>query len=348
MVHAAVLGARGYLGRELMRLLLAHPRIDAITPVSSEAGKPYGDLVPAFRHVDLVTADAKAAADADVVFIATETEEARRHVEALPDSPLIVDLSRAHRFAAFAANSDWTYGLSEFLAVPKGARRIANPGCYPTATLIACGPALAAGLAAAGPVISDGKSGVSGAGASPRADLHYAETNEAMRAYKVLGHDHIAEMRAAMHAIESRARQATESRANAAPESRAAATASKAATPRAVRFTPHLVPQNRGLLATVYVPLVPGVDAAKLKAAYSEAYAKSPFVRIVPEPDTSHVRGSNFADVAADVDPEAGLLVARCAIDNLVKGGSGAAVQNMNLALGFPVREGLTAVGGGP
>jgi N-acetyl-gamma-glutamyl-phosphate reductase len=337
MVNVAVIGARGYLGRECMRLLLAHPRVESLTPVSSsEAGKPYGDLVPGFRGrpgLDFVQAKDRKVHGADVVFIATDAEEARKAVAELGAAPkLIVDLSRAHRAAAFEPGSGWTYGLSEFMPVPKGAARIANPGCYPTATLVAAGPALKSHLAAAGPLISDGISGVSGAGATTRADLHFPEANEAVRAYKVLGHDHLAEIRLAANRVEGNS--------GSLPGGQGAI--------RQVRFTPHLVPQNRGLLATVYLPLKPGSDAAAVKAAYASTYAKTPFVRIVPEPDTSHVRGSNYADVAVDVDSEANLLVARCAIDNLVKGGSGAAVQNMNLALGFAVTEGLMAVGGGP
>ncbi|MES2154789.1 MAG: N-acetyl-gamma-glutamyl-phosphate reductase [bacterium] len=329
MVDVAVIGARGYLGRELMRLLVAHPAVGALHPVTSgDAGKPYGDSVPAFRHLtNLVMTHAQAAHDADVVFLATDSEEALKHATELADVPLIVDLSRAHRAAAFEAGSGWTYGLSEFMPVPKGTRRIANPGCYPTATMVAAGPALKSHLVAAGPLISDGKSGVSGAGATARADLHYAETNEAVRAYKVLGHDHLGEIRLATNRIESNG---------------------MIAPVRPVRFTPHLVPQNRGLLATVYLPLVSGATSAAVKAAYASTYAHTPFVRIVAEPDTSHVRGSNFADVAVDVDTDAGLIVARCAIDNLVKGGSGAAVQNMNLALGLDETTGLTRIGGGP
>ncbi len=329
MVNVAVIGARGYLGRELMRLLVSHPEVGSIAPVTSgAAGTPYGDSVPAFRHRrDLVMVDARAAHDADVVFLATDGEQALIHAADLPDVPLLIDLSRAHRALAFEKGSGWTYGLSEFMPVPKGTRRIANPGCYPTATLIASGPALKAHLVGVGPLISDGKSGVSGAGASARADLQYAETNEAVRAYKVLGHDHLGEIRLAAHRVEANG---------------------KTVPVRPVRFTPHLVPQNRGLLATVYLAVKPGFEADAVKAAYASAYADAPFVRIVPEPDTSHVRGSNFADVAVDVDAEAGLIVARCAIDNLLKGGSGAAIQNMNLALGFPEATGLQAIGGGP
>jgi N-acetyl-gamma-glutamyl-phosphate reductase len=330
MVDVAVVGARGYLGRELLRWLLLHPEVDSVSPITSgEAGKPYGESVPAFRHrADLVMAGPAAAQDADVVFLATDGEEAHRVAASLPDAPLIVDLSRAHRAQALEGKGGWTYGLSEFLPVPKGARRIANPGCYPTATLIAAGPALKAGLAAAGPLISDGKSGVSGAGATPRADLHYPEAHDAVRAYKVLAHDHLGEIRGAAARIEGKPADAP--------------------TARPVRFTPHLVPMNRGLLATVYLPAAAGATPEAVKAAYAQAYAGSPFVRTVAEPDTSHVRGSNFADVAVDVDAASGLLVARCAIDNLVKGGSGAAIQNMNLALGLPPTLGLDRVAGGP
>ncbi|MEA3202514.1 MAG: N-acetyl-gamma-glutamyl-phosphate reductase [Thermoplasmata archaeon] len=327
MVDVAVIGARGYLGRELLRWLLLHPQVTSIAPVTSgEAGKPYGESVPAFRHrTDLVMQGPAAAQDADVVFLATDGEEARRHAAGLPDAPLIVDLSRAHRAQALDGADGWTYGLSEFLPVPKGTRRIANPGCYPTATLIAAGPALKAGLASAGPLISDGKSGVSGAGATPRGDLHYPEAHDAVRAYKVLAHDHLGEIRAAAARIEGKP---------------------PAAPARPVRFTPHLVPMNRGLLATVYLPT--SAPADQVKVAYDRHYAGSPFVRGVAEPDTAHVRGSNFADVAVDVDAASGLLVARCAIDNLVKGGSGAAIQNMNLALGWAPTLGLDRVAGGP
>jgi N-acetyl-gamma-glutamyl-phosphate reductase len=333
-VSVAVVGARGYLGRELVRLLAAHPKVGSLTLTStSEAGKPYGELVPAFRHRrDLVMAPQAKARDADVVFLATDGEEAKKAVHELGDAPaLLVDLSRAHRHAAFEKGSGWSYGLSEFFPVAKGTRRIANPGCYPTATMVAAGAALTSGLAADGVLIADGKSGVSGAGAAPRGDLHYPEMNEAVRAYKVLGHDHLGEIRLA---------------ANAASNGLGSSGGTKAV--RAVRFTPHLVPMSRGLLSTVYLPAKPGVTAEQAKAAYAKAYAGSPFVRLVAEPDTGVVAGSNFADVAIDLDADAGLLVARCAIDNLVKGGSGQAVQNMNLALGYKETEGLTAVGGGP
>lgn len=335
MVNVAVVGARGYLGREIVRILLQHPNVERVLPVSKGAqGQLYGQAVPGFRHMRELTflsSDDPAVHAADVHFFATDAEDAREAATRYAASPLVVDLSRAHRLQALqGATTDdvrWTYGLSELLAVPKGTRRIANPGCYPTASLLAAGPALAKGHAASGPLIADGKSGVSGAGATPRADLHYPDANEAVRAYKVLGHDHLHEIRAAAHKVETRRSSGT--------------------TARPVRFTPHLVPMNRGLLSTVYLPCT-NSDIETIRKAYTDTYAGAPFVRLVTEPDTSHVRGSNFADVAVDLDADSGLLVARCAIDNLVKGGSGTAVQNMNLALGFPATLGLEHPGGGP
>lgn len=339
MIHVAVIGARGYLGRECIRILLNHPHVAELTPVSSsEAGKPYGDLVTGFRGQPLVFAasqDPKVAA-ADVLFLATDAEEAKKAVAAARPEQLIIDLSRAHRHDALSgilaggAKSAWSYGQPDLLPVTKGAKRIANPGCYPTATMLAAAPALQAGLAGDGVLISDGKSGVSGAGATPRSDLHFPEANESVRAYKVLGHDHLGEIKLAAAAVEGALR------------------AKAGHTARAVRFTPHLVPQNRGLLATVYLPLKAGVSAEQVKAAYAAHYAKTPLVHLVAEADTANVRGSNRAEVAVDVDVEAGLIVARCAIDNLVKGGSGNAVQNMNAALGYEPLLGLPVLGGGP
>lgn len=331
MLNVAVIGSRGYLGRECIRILLNHPEVQSITPVSSsESGRPYGDLVPGFRGraLTFVAGSDPKVAQADVLFLATDAEEAKKAVANARPDQFVIDLSRAHRHDGFVKGNagGWVYGQPEFLPVPKSAKRIANPGCYPTATMLAAWPALKDRLAADGVLISDGISGVSGAGATPRSDLHFPEANESVRAYKVLGHDHLGEIRLAAGAVEGKLGNEM----------------------RHVRFTPHLVPQNRGLLATVYLPLKAGVTAEQVKAAYAAAYGKTPFVHLVAEADTGAVRGSNRAEVAVDVDPEAGLIVARCAIDNLVKGGSGNAVQNMNMALGLEPTLGLPTVGGGP
>jgi len=328
MVKAAVVGARGYLGRETTRLLLGHPDVDGVVPISrSAAGDPFGRHVPALRHVDLTIQDDSAAADADVLFLATPKGQAARYA-ALADETgaTVVDLSRDHRLQGIRGEGGWIYGLADKEPVPKGTKRIANPGCYPTATLLGALPAVEAGLATEGPVIADGKSGVSGAGVDPSPAFHYPEMNESVRAYKVGGHDHTEEMAARL----------------------TAAHADPSAPRRPVRFTPHLVPQTRGLLSTVYLPMRAGASPEEAAQTYAAAYAGSRFVRLVPEPDTAHVRGSNHADLAVHADPDAGLLVIRCAIDNLVKGGAGQAVQNMNDALGLPSAAGLDATGGSP
>ncbi|HLE46843.1 MAG TPA: N-acetyl-gamma-glutamyl-phosphate reductase [Candidatus Thermoplasmatota archaeon] len=330
MTTVAVIGARGYLGRELVRFLLAHPEVDRIVTASvGGAGGPYKEAVPAFAGIptlSVVAADDNTVREADAVFLATASGEAKTLLPALVAAgpKVIIDLSRDHRHEGLSKKDGWVYGMPEAgLPVAKGAKKIANPGCYPTAAILSLAPALSAGLLAPGPVIVDGKSGVSGAGATPRPDLHFAETNESVRAYKVLGHDHEEEMRLA------------------------AARVAKGQGP-AVRFTPHLVPMNRGLLTTAYAPIAPGVTVGDLQAAYKEAYAATVFVSLVQEADTAHVRGSNRAHIAVDVHPETGLVVARGAIDNLAKGGAGAAVQNLNRALGFNETYGLPLVGGTP
>lgn len=341
MVDVAVYGARGYLGRSLIGCLLSHADVQNVTPVSRSAeGQPYGHAVPAFQHAqDLVLHGPKAPAvlDSDVAFLATEGGQAAELVPLLEDAgvELIIDLSRDHRAQALTGQGPWIYGLSELPpGVPQAATHIASPGCYPTATLLALGPAALVGALGDGPVVSDGKSGVSGAGATPRADLHFPETNESLRAYKVEGHDHTEEITLALGGLEAGGPP------GGPPDGPEAS--------RPVRFTPHLVPQNRGLLATVYAPIQDGWTQDDLDAAYAKTYDGTPFVTVVDEPDTAHVRGTNHAHVAVHLDETAGLLVARGAIDNLVKGGAGSAIQAMNQALGLPETTGLPTVGVAP
>ncbi len=325
MVKVAVVGARGYLGRELVRLLTAHPNVEAVvTATTSQPGGVYAESVPAYGRGGPAMVDVTDPVlhKADVVFLATAGGEAKKLAPTFGTAKAVIDLSRDHRDEALHGKSPWVYGLGEPKPmVKKGTKLVANPGCYPTASLLALAPALAAGLVAGGPIIVDGISGVTGAGATPRPDLHYADTNESVRAYKTLGHDHEAEIQAGCTVLGKQA---------------------------LVRFTPHLAPLNRGLLATVHAPLSAGVTPGDVKAAYEEAYAATPFVQVVAEADTTHVRGTNRAEVAVDVHGPTHLLVARCAIDNLLKGGAGAAVQNMNLLLGLPPTSGLPLIGGAP
>jgi len=331
MVHAAVYGARGYLGRTLIQLLVDHPSVDTISPVSTTAaGRPYGSEVPSLGHLDQLTfvePGAGEATQADVYFLATDSDQAEATMAELAASTeidLLIDLSRAHRSTALDGGP-WSYVLEELDgALPADTPLVANPGCYPTATLLALGPALLGGLAGSGALVVDGKSGVSGAGATPRVDLHFPEANESLRAYNIEEHDHEAEIQAATEALDPTSDKLT------------------------VRFTPHLVPQTRGLLSTAYLPLKEGTTQEDVEALYGKVYAEEPFIQVVDEPDTAHVKGSNRAQVAALVDQDAGLLVARGAIDNLVKGGAGNAVQTMNQALGLAPDAGLPKAGVAP
>lgn len=308
MPSATVVGARGYMGREVVRLLLNHPNIDHVQAVSGSQTGPVEDSVPGLRGHGLHFTDLDDALDTDVAFLAVPTGTATPLVQRFEDAGCrhIIDLSRDHREQAIAQDG-WHYGMADVDAPATGTRRIANPGCYPTAAIVPMAPLEQAGLIGDGPIIVDGKSGISGAGVSPRQDLHFPEANETVRAYAVTGHDHQVEMSGAL-------------RSN-------------------VRFTPHLVPQTRGLFCTTYAPLTPGTEQETVDRVLAEAYADSPFVHIVDDPSTAHVRGSNRVDIAAHVRD--GWITMRGAIDNLVKGGSGQAVQNMNHALGAPADAGL-------
>lgn len=351
MTEVAVFGARGYLGRTLFALLADHPHVQTLHPVSTTVeGRAYGDVVTSMKHVGetrFMAPGDEAVTGADVVFLATDDAQAEQAISSLEEQPgasrqLVVDLSRAHRGMALGGDETWTYGLPELAGgVQKGDLRIANPGCYPTASLLAIGPALQAGLLGQGPLIVDGKSGVSGAGATPRNDLHFPEANESLRAYSVEEHDHQAEIQtAAAHLEATNGAQAS--------QTADAAHGTEPSSQRPVRFVPHLVPQNRGLLATVYAPVEAGLEADEVQTVYEQAYPDEGPVQIVDEPNTSHVRGSNQAHLALTLDEATGLLVARCAIDNLVKGGAGSAVQNMNRALGFEENAGLPWAGVAP
>ncbi len=322
MVNTAIIGGRGYLGRELVRLLIDHPLVDEVTPISQSAdGEPYGRYVPSLRHADLTFADDSAAQAADVIFTATPKDAAAAYVEVAEETgATVIDLSRDHRIQGIKDEGPWHYGLADVDPPAKGTKRVANPGCYPTASLLATLPAVQNNLSRPGPIIIDGKSGVSGAGVTPRADLHFPAMNGSTRAYKVEGHDHQEEMLAAC---------------------------TRAGGMGGLRFTPHLVPQSRGLLATAYVPIEDGVTQDDADAAYRGTYGDATFVRLVEEPDTAVVAMSNFTDIAVHVDTENRLLVARGAIDNLVKGGAGQAVQNLNHCMGWAPETGLKHTGGG-
>ncbi|MGW4892377.1 N-acetyl-gamma-glutamyl-phosphate reductase [Kitasatospora sp. NPDC004240] len=340
-LRVAVAGASGYAGGEVLRLLLGHPEVEigALTGASN-AGTELGALQPhllplADRVLEETTPEVLSGHD--VVFLALPHGQSAAVAEALGANTLVVDCGADFRlraaadweqFYGSAHAGTWPYGLPELpghRAALKGSNRIAVPGCYPTAVSLALFPAYAAGLAEPEAVIV-AASGTSGAGKAARTHLLGSEVMGNVSAYGVGGgHRHTPEMAQNLTPL--------------------------AGEPVSVSFTPTLVPMPRGILATCSAKARPGVSAEGLRAAYEEAFAGEPFVRLLPEgrwPQTSSVYGSNAALVQVALDETAGRIIAISAIDNLVKGTAGGAVQSMNIALGLPEELGLPLNGVAP
>lgn len=309
-----VVGASGYTGQELLRLLARHPDVDLHFATSrSQAGDPTG--VPGLRFSDPSQVDEDAVA---VVFLCLPHGEARAWMERRGEGvrSRVVDLTTDHRPGS-GNEGGWTFGLPE-LGAPgiAAARLVANPGCYPTGVILSLDPLRRGSLLdPARPVIVDAASGVTGAGRTPRADLLFAEVYGDYRAYGVGNvHRHLREMRASLPGVP-------------------------------LLFTPHLLPVPRGILETIALPVREGVTAERVREAWREAYAGSPVVRVLEAgtlPSLSAVVQTDCLDLAV-VDNEGlpGTLTALAALDNLGKGAAGQAVQNMNLMLGLPAERGL-------
>lgn len=340
-VRAAVAGASGYAGGELLRLLLAHPEIEigALTG-NSNAGQRLGALQPhllplADRILQETTPEVLAGHD--VVFLALPHGQSAAVAEQLGPDVLVVDMGADFRlkdaadwekFYGSAHAGTWPYGLPELpggRAALEGSKRIAVPGCYPTAASLALFPAYASGLAENEAVIV-AASGTSGAGKAPKPHLLGSEVMGSMSPYGVGGgHRHTPEM------IQN-----------------LSATAGETVS---VSFTPTLAPMPRGILATCSAKAKPGVTAESVRAAYEKAFADEPFVHLLPEgqwPATASVYGSNAVQVQVAYDEAAGRIIAISAIDNLTKGTAGGAVQSMNLALGLDESTGLSTIGVAP
>jgi N-acetyl-gamma-glutamyl-phosphate reductase len=328
VARVAIAGATGYTGQELLRLLARHPAVSIAAAMSSGQSGRGPRPLPALQHLwdgAIVPLSAESLkSDADVVFLALPDAAAAELAPALVDAGVrVIDLSGAFRLRDSGLRRRWypethalpdglAYGLTERErgAVAR-ARLVANPGCYPTAALLALAPLVEAGvLVRDADIIVDAKSGVSGAGKTPQERTHFSEVHGSLGAYGVFNHRHGAEIEQGVG--------------------------------RTVTFTPHLVPLDRGILATIYVRVAPGTTAEAIADVYEHAYHGDTFVRLVGPalPEIKHVAHTNFCDIGWRVDPS-GRAIVVSVIDNLVKGASGQAVQNLNVMLGVDERTAL-------
>ena len=331
VVRAAILGASGYTGAELVRILLHHPSVEIRTLTADRhAGKRYDAVFPQFGGrglPDLIRIEDADWDAHDLVFCCLPHGTTQEAIAALPDRLKVVDLSADFRLSDLAAYAEWygqehrapalqedaVYGLTELARDEvRAARLVANPGCYPTSAILPLAPLLADGAIGA-EIIVDSKSGVSGAGRAAKEASLFAEVSEGIHAYGIASHRHAPEI-----------------------EQELSKAAGGAIT---VNFTPHLMPMNRGILSTIYVRLAGGAGADDLRAVLAARYDGEPFVRVVPDgtvPATRHVRGSNHCLIGVFPDRLPGRAILVSVLDNLVKGAAGQAVQNMNLVCALP------------
>ncbi len=338
MIKAAIIGASGYAGGDLVRILHRHPEVE-ITCLTDRTnpGMKFSEVYPAFRErcdLELETAEpAEVAKRADVVFTAVPHKTAMALVPDLLDGGCkVVDLSADYRLHDAAVYETWyqehtspellpeaVYGLPEvYREQIAKARLVANPGCYPTSAVLPLIPLMEKGLIQADSLIVDSKSGTTGAGRKAGTATLFCEVNEGFKAYGVGSHRHTPEIEQVLGEASGSAVQ--------------------------VNFTPHLLPINRGILSTIYAQPTKKVALAEVLALLNQSYADAPFVRVLPEgqlPNVAYVKGSNYCDIGAVVDPRTGRIILVSAIDNLMKGASGQAVQNMNLMYGFNETLGL-------
>jgi len=377
-VRVAVAGASGYAGGELLRIIAGHPGLEpGPLAAASSAGTPVTDVHPhlvGFADHTFESLDPARLSEADLVFLALPHEESAAVSAALPPAVPVVDLSASFRLGDPRAWSayyrtphagQWCYGLPELPGARQqiaGARRVAAPGCYATAAILALAPLLAAGLADPGDIVIVAASGTSGAGRSPSAALLGTEVIGAVSAYQAGGtHRHTPEIEQALRAVLARdgspppRGQPPGPHGPQPPGGRRTHDSAVAPWPGGepvVSFTPMLAPMPRGILATSTARLRdPGTATGALRTALAAAYDGEPFVRLLPEgrwPGTAATNGSNMAHLQAAADPHAGRAVVVAALDNLGKGAAGQAVQAANLMLGLPETAGLSLQGVAP
>ena len=346
----AIVGASGYSGEELVRLLLRHPQVELAAVTSRQyAGQTLAQIFPKFANYDVAKTlrftepkTDQLAQAAKIVFLALPHGVAAEYAAPLVDLGCqVIDLSAdfrlksaevykdfyAHEHPAPALLQKSVYGLPEvYRGQIKNASLIASPGCYPTSILLPTLPLLRAKLVKSTGIIADSLSGVSGAGRKAEIDYLFVECNESVRPYGLPKHRHLSEIEQELSVA--------------------------AGSPVVMQFTPHLIPVNRGILSTLYLtpeqPVTNATEAAalaeKIAKTYQSIYATEPFIRLLEGkalPDTKNVVGTNVIEIAWRVDPRTGRLIVMSAIDNITKGASGQAVQSMNVLCGFPETTGL-------
>ncbi|HSG30540.1 MAG TPA: N-acetyl-gamma-glutamyl-phosphate reductase [Thermodesulfobacteriota bacterium] len=339
-INVAILGASGYTGGELLRFLVNHPHVE-ITHLTADrsVGKNLSDVLPTFRDILDIKLHPlqldRIPKNIDFAFTALPHGTSGNVVKHLYEKGIkVVDLGADFRIS-HNVYKKWygehpcpelidkaVYGLPELhRAKIKRAKIIANPGCYPTSSTLPLAPLLKNNLIKQNTIIIDSKSGVSGAGRSAALDYNFCEVNEGLKAYKIGEHRHMPEITEVL---------------------------SKYSHKRVLlNFTPHLIPMDRGILSTIYVDLNKKMETTDLLDVYKKFYRIEKFVRIMPEgvyPSTHQVRGSNFCDIGCKVIPAQNKAILVSVIDNLVKGASGQAVQNMNLMMGYPEDTGINLV----
>jgi N-acetyl-gamma-glutamyl-phosphate reductase len=341
IIKAGLVGVTGYTGMELARLMVHHSSMELVRATSrSEAGKKLADIYPFLNRLPLgeltiTQPDAADLADeCDVVFLAVPHKTAMEiAAELLEAGVKVVDLSADFRINDQATYEAWyqvehtradllgeaVYGLPElYLDKIMGARLIANPGCYPTSSILGLAPALSAGLVETDNIVIDAKSGASGAGRGAKVGNLFCEVADSFKAYGLPSHRHTPEIEQEISKL--------------------------AGTGITVSFNTHLLPIDRGILSTIYTRLKDQTDLDAVHQIYTDFYADKPLVRVLPKgqlPETRFVRGTVFCDIGLVVDPRTGRLIILSAIDNLCRGASGQALMNANLICGLDIDEGL-------
>ena len=340
-MKVSIIGASGYAGEELIRLLHGHPHAEIVHLTSERhTGEKISKLYPHLTHIydnilDSMEDVRRIAEDSDVLFIALPHGHAMKLVKAIAGLPVhIIDLGADYRFADTSVYETWyhvphtdpeaerVYGLAElYRDAIRGAHLIGNAGCYTTASILALTPLVQKHLVQMDSILVDAVSGVSGAGRTPKESTHFPEFYDSFTAYGAVSHRHTPEIEQAL--------------------------SEQAGEPVTINFTPHLAPIARGILATCYARLADGVTEEDVDAAFAAQYADEFFIRLLGRgayPSTKYVRGTNYCDIAWHIDPRTHRVIVFSAIDNLVKGAAGQAIQNMNIALGLDERTGLDLV----